>query len=706
MSEKKNISRKASGLRKRAEKIDQRKTSRGPGKIEKLSPVETQRVLHDLRVHQIELEMQNEELRTSQNKLDAERARYFDLYDLAPVGYCTISEEELIKEANLTAANLLGMSRGLLVRQPFSRFIFKEDQDTYYLHHKQLLACHPTDLANSPQFRQEASVSAKLVTQGAVVPYEAARQVAEQAPQSFELRMIKKDGTVFWVNLKMSATHDTDGTPVCRAVISDITEHKQIEGEIIFLSSITRNISDSIIVTDTNFGIVYVNKAAEQLFGYKLDEVKGKTPDIFNVAPMATLTQLQVYKTVSSGKIYEGESLNRRKDGSTFYCEYRAMPLIDDNGEIIAFLGIQRDITRRKRMENELKKNQELSNALFEYNPIETIVVDREGRVVTFNMRKRNSGDKLPQIGNIMYKDYAGKHKCDMHAELMKCMSTGEIREFPDLKYADKFLTVTIAPFPDGAIITSIDVTDRKNSENLLDLAYRKLDLAHNKLLAVKQSELLAFTGRIAAGIAHEIRNPSTTISLSLDQLFKTLKLKEPQAKYAEIIYKNVNRINYLINEMLNCARPPKLNMKPYDIHELLNDMVESSAMKMSTMKIKLTKEFTTANSVVKVDKEQIERVFLNLIINAIDAMSKKDSILSIVTENNGEYFLIKIGDTGKGIPEENIGKIFDPFFTTKTSGIGLGLTTCYAVVVSHGGTIEVSSNLSKGTVFTVSLPV
>ena len=97
-----------------------------------LSPEETQKRLHELSVHQIELEMQNEELRRAQVDLDASRARYFDLYDLAPVGYCSLSEAGLVLESNLTATNLLGLARRALVQQPFSRFIFKDDQSAYY----------------------------------------------------------------------------------------------------------------------------------------------------------------------------------------------------------------------------------------------------------------------------------------------------------------------------------------------------------------------------------------------------------------------------------------------------------------------------------------------------------------------------------------------------------------------------------------------
>lgn len=138
MPEKTTFSNQESHLRRQAEE----KAAEIAENLETLSPEETRRVLHELSVHQIELEMQNEELRTAQAELSVARARYFDLYDLAPVGYCTISEEGLILEANLTAASLLDVVRGTLVKQPISRFILKGDQDIYYLYQKQLFDSH------------------------------------------------------------------------------------------------------------------------------------------------------------------------------------------------------------------------------------------------------------------------------------------------------------------------------------------------------------------------------------------------------------------------------------------------------------------------------------------------------------------------------------------------------------------------------------
>ncbi len=157
-----------------------------------ISRKETQRVLHELRVHQIELEVQNEELRRAQAELEASRQRYFDLYDLAPVGYFTISIKGLILEAKLKACSLLGVDRSKLISGTLSRFIFADDVDLYYLQSK------------------------KLFEMG--------------GPQVFEIRMLQKNGGFFWARMETTVAQDNEtGAPVCRAVMSETTERKLAE---------------------------------------------------------------------------------------------------------------------------------------------------------------------------------------------------------------------------------------------------------------------------------------------------------------------------------------------------------------------------------------------------------------------------------------------------------------------------------------------
>jgi len=218
-------------------------------------------------------------------------------------------------------------------------------------------------------------------------------------------------------------------------------------------------------------------------------------------------------------------------------------------------------------------------------------------------------------------------------------------------------------------------------------------------------SERLAFTGRIAASIAHEIRNPLGNVSMSVQQLKEAFPKNSPWAKHVDIITRNTQRINFLITELLNCARPPKLNIQPHDIHVILKAILDSIKTKMASKSIDVRERFTPGSSVINVDKEQINRVFSNVMINAIEAMPNRGRMY-IDTEVGGKFFVVKIRDTGEGIPEEDIIRIFDPFYSTKSSGIGLGLSTTYGIVVSHGGTIGVESERKSGALFTISLPV
>jgi PAS domain S-box-containing protein len=178
----------ASLRRQAEEELRQHPPGQGAG-----TPEETQHLLHELQVHQIELEMQNEELRQAQESLEASCSRYFDLYDLAPVGYITIGEEGLIREANLTAATLLGVKRDFLAQRPLNRFVFRDDQDIYYLHHKRLLKTG--------------------------------------APQAWELRMRRSGGEPFWARMEATVSEDGTGRYLCRIALSDVSERKRAEAQ-------------------------------------------------------------------------------------------------------------------------------------------------------------------------------------------------------------------------------------------------------------------------------------------------------------------------------------------------------------------------------------------------------------------------------------------------------------------------------------------
>ena len=204
-------------LRRQAEEVARVNAAQSVEDLETLSPEAARQMLHELRVHQIELEMQNEELRRAQVELDASRERYFDLYDLAPVGYCTVSEAGLILQANLNAAALLGVARGVLIKQPVSRFIARDDQDIYYQFRKQLF------------------------------------ETGE--PQWCDLCLVKQDGSSFWTQLAGTTAQDDDGMPVLRIVMNDISDRKRVEAERIALD---------LIVKDKNAELEHARYVAEK----------------------------------------------------------------------------------------------------------------------------------------------------------------------------------------------------------------------------------------------------------------------------------------------------------------------------------------------------------------------------------------------------------------------------------------------------------
>jgi len=249
-------------LRRCAEEMVRARSAASPGDCEALSAEEAARALHDLNVHQIELEMQNEELRRAQMELDAARERYFDLYDLAPVGYCTVSELGLILEANLTAAKLLGVARTTLVKQPLSRYVFQDDQDIHYRHFKQLLE---TGL-----------------------------------PRAWELRMLRIDAAPFWARVEATAAKSADGA--CFYVtVSDVNELRLQEQEKAALEAQNRQLE-------------FTHRQEEHLAQQRLESVgtlaNGIAHDINNLLGVVLAQADLALAELSSGNSPEAE-LNR-----------------------------------------------------------------------------------------------------------------------------------------------------------------------------------------------------------------------------------------------------------------------------------------------------------------------------------------------------------------------------------------------------------
>ncbi len=338
-------------LRKRAEAV---LLEEPPENITHLSPEEIQKTIHNLHVHQVELEMQNEELRRIQAELDVSGKRYFDFYNLAPVGYWTISEKGLILEANLTSASFLGLTRSELINQPVTNFVHHQDQDIYYLFSKNLSGL--------------------------------------DVPGNCDLRVVRKDGTTLWLQLNAIVAQDDNGAPVSRIVLNDITERKQAETVLHRKQALLARTEKIARVGSWEWDVATDTvKWSDELFHLFQLEPAEVAPSFTEHAKMyhpedLERLRLAVEAAVNNNIPYEIELRALRKDGTTLVCLARGLVVEEiQGGRATRLVGSLQDITERKQAEEELRANQKRLSDIIKFLPNATLAIDKDGRVIIWN---------------------------------------------------------------------------------------------------------------------------------------------------------------------------------------------------------------------------------------------------------------------------------------------------------------------------------
>jgi len=241
-----------------------------------------------------------------------------------------------------------------------------------------------------------------------------------------------------------------------------------------------------LFILDSDFKVVWINRAIEEYFGLKKEDVIGKNKrqliqsKIKNIFEDPATFKKKVFSTYDNNTYIESFECHVLPEGERIDCwfEHWSQPItfgLYKGGRVEHYT----NITARKKAEEEIRKSEERYRTLFMNNPVETIIVGVEGKIVAFNKTKKESSNRLPEIGSQMYVDYASKHKIDMRSELLNCIESDKIKRFPDLEYGDgkTSLNITIAPYSDGAIITSEDITARKKAEDVLKKRMNELEI-------------------------------------------------------------------------------------------------------------------------------------------------------------------------------------------------------------------------------------
>jgi diguanylate cyclase (GGDEF)-like protein/PAS domain S-box-containing protein len=452
-----------SNLRQQAEELLPKKELPG---VEINSIEDAQRLITELQVHQIELELQNDELRKMQEQILSEREKYADLYNFAPVAYFTLDEQDIILDLNLTAAELLGNERKYLIGHPLTPYLTPNSLQVL-IRHRQL------------------ALETKL-------------------PQVCELSIRLRDGKDTYVQVRTAALETSPDTPqLWRSVMTDITDRKRQEQKANYQAYLLENISDAIIATDNDLHITQWNKAAENLYGWSEAEVLGKIIDSVCNTDFPTGVQEQARSQLLSQKFWRGELRQQKRDGARLWVTASVSQLQDEQGRMIGGVTINHDITKRKATEKELRAKTNILNTIFESAPFILMLVNEEGRVQNINhagsaFAGRNKSDLIGLLGGEVFNcinsfDGLG---CGYNTECADCpvrtrvthtMQTGEsiygaegcLTVLQDKNPLDVYMllsTTTVQTDDETMVLVAIaDITNLKRVERELQESHAQL---------------------------------------------------------------------------------------------------------------------------------------------------------------------------------------------------------------------------------------
>ncbi|UKS29358.1 PAS domain S-box protein [Paenibacillus sp. HWE-109] len=458
------------------------------------------------------------------------------------------------------------------------------------------------------------------------------------------------------------------------------------------IDSLMNLTSDGIVIVDTHGTVLEVNKKFEELHGWTREEVIGKvlpmTPEIYKE------DALRLYQTlINGGQVKDFEALKLRKDGSTFYANVTVSPVKNNEGVVIGFVGVERDISEKKRAEEELLEREKQFRRLIKLSP-EPIVLHKDGYVNFVNDAccKLFGGATTDDFkGRSIYDFFCSNDKDLISAQLEQVMQSDNYTDFMERKLQKldgTFFDAEISSiyvhknlgFP--VVQTVIrDLTERKKSEE-----------------AIIRSEKLSLIGQLAAGIAHDIRNPLT----SLKGFVHLLKAKN--ADYVDVMMEELEHINYVVNEFMTLAKPHLHFYMESTTQELVQSVVGFLQPHTHLYNVQIQLNMQQDIPAIYCNPDQIKQVLLNVLKNAIESMTN-GGFIRISSRKLNHSLVISVEDQGVGITEERLSLLGQPFFTTKVNGNGLGLMVCKRIIEGHGGKLSIQSQINQGTTVEIELP-
>lgn len=752
-------------LRQRAEAVLQGETIN----LADISVEEVQRLIQELRVHQVELSIQNEELRQAQEELKASRDAYLDLYDFAPVGYLTIANEQIV-EANLTAATLLGVERSALMQQPVTHFILPEDQDTYYFHSQRLTESQAPQmdrlrLRRGDTFFHARIESSVIVQHGQTAGYRmaiidvSAQVAAEEGLRAAHTHMEQR-----------VAERTAELAAANRTLQDEITERQRTEEALRQSEARFRLVlQDSAVVVfaqDRNLRYTVIHNPT---WPYSEEEFVGRTDEeLIPAEEAALLTAIKRQALETGQRMREEVALNL--DGQTRWYDLKIEPQFDPNGNITGIIGAATDITIYRQAMNIERL---LANAS---EPL-TRSLDPDERLrslaqfIVTTIADICSIDTLGDDGKLspataVSPDIATTHPEYLWTEpyavdvtsnhlvarvfhsrqplLLEPVQDTDLqataRDEEHLAYLRNLhitayvgVPLTIQTKPVGVLSLFTTGGRRRYDMHTLSIAEEigrraALALDNARLYAAEQQaraeaeDAVRVRDHMFRLISHDLKSPLATIRgytqllqrrISAQNLADSERIMRGLKNIEAATMRMIRQAQELLDlASLQAGQPLALTLEPIDLIALVRQVVDDSQQLSEQHSLQM--QTTPAHLTCAGDIVRLERVLTNLLSNAIKYSPAGSSVFITVSREaqpDTERAVVAVRDQGIGIPAEDLSRLFQPFqrgsnVVRAFSGTGLGLASTRQIIEQHGGAISVTSEEDQGTTVTFWLPL
>ena len=608
---------------------------------------------------------------------------YADLYDFAPAAYFTISDKGLIVKANLAAGDMLAVARTQLLKQRFSDFIVREDQDIFYHHRKKLL------------------------------------ETGQQ--QSYELRLQRKDASFFYAQVELALHPEgCEQRGEMHLAVTNVSIRKEADlAKLLEMKNTYRAIvmdqTELICRFDLEGRMTFVNDAYCRYFGVNFKDILGT-----NFLPNIHSDDLPLLRDHYRALIPDRpeKTIELRvylPDGKLRWQQWSGRAIFDQQGKVIEYQAVGRDITKLKEYEEILQKESRLRQLFLDALPCVAMLLTYNTRIIIASNKAAAAVGAVPGI-----RCYEGWLQRDSPCPW--CLAPKSLSEdhpqngqfWAHGKYWDAFW---VPVDQDLYLHYLFDATEKQKDKEALKKAHDELEQrVKQRTLELQQShaqllhsEKLSAVGNLSASIAHEFNNPLQSVMTIIKGIGQYANLDQEEQELTALALQECNRMRNLITDLQDFFRPTSGRPGQVDLHSIVDALLMLCKKDFHIRKIAIIKKYAANLPLVTAVADQLKQVFLNLLNNAADACHGRRGIITIATNSVDEQnVVIHIEDNGNGINPAILDRIFEPFFTTKQEmkGTGLGLSISYGIVKKHGGRIEVHSEPGNGTTFSVFLPI